>query len=205
MANKNPYQNYQSTSQSEHVEKEQPCAASSSPCEEGVTESLATEAAQESLEEQCRAAICPTCDVKQEADDTRLRALAEMENFKKRLQREHDEQAQYVTEKVLSDLLPALDSLDLAIQYGGREAACKDMLTGITMTRKLLLDSLKPHGLTPVGEVGEPFNPEIHEAMAYEDRDDLQPDHVSSMMQRGYMLKGRLLRPAKVSVSRRPV
>ena len=156
------------------------------------------------LEEQCRAVVCPACEVKREADDVRLRALAEMENFKKRLQREHDEQIRYATEHVLADLLPALDSLDLAIRYGSRDAACKDMLTGVTMTRKLLLDSLKPYGFTPVGEPGEPFDPEIHEAVSYEDRDDLPANHVSSLMQKGYLLKGRLLRPAKVAVSRSP-
>lgn len=78
------------------------------------------------------------------------------------------------------------------------------MLTGVTMTRKLLLDSLKPYGFAPVGEVGEPFDPEIHEAMSYEDSDDLPANHVSSLMQKGYTLKGRLLRPAKVAVSRSP-
>lgn len=157
-----------------------------------------------SLEEQCRESVCPVCPDKAEAEDARLRALAEMENFKKRLQRDHDEQIRYATENVLADLLPALDSLDLAIQYGSRNEACKDMLTGITMTRKLLLDSLKPHGLNVVGAEGELFNPEIHEAVAYEDRDDLQEGHVSSLHQRGYQLKERLLRPAKVSVSRKP-
>ncbi len=162
------------------------------------------EDAAQNLEEQCRAVVCPECEVKREADDVRLRALAEMENFKKRLQREHDEQIRYATENVLADLLPALDSLDLAIRYGSREAACKDMLTGVTMTRKLLLDSLKPYGFAPVGEVGEPFDPEIHEAMSYEDSDDLPANHVSSLMQKGYTLKGRLLRPAKVAVSRSP-
>ncbi len=156
----------------------------------------------EDFEEQCRAVVCPSCAVKQEADDVRLRALAEMENFKKRLQREHEDRIRYATETVLADLLPALDSLDLAIRYGSREEVCKDMLTGVTMTRKLLLDSLKPHGFIPVGEIGEPFDPEIHEAIGYEEREDMEMNLVSSLMQRGYMLKDRLLRPAKVCVSR---
>lgn len=159
---------------------------------------------QQTLEERCHAEICPKCTVKQEADDIRLRALAEMDNCKKRLQREYTEQINYATEKVLSDLLPVLDNLDLAIRYGSHAEACKDMLIGVTMTRKLMLDALKSHGLDEVGEVGEPFNPEIHEAIAYEDRDDLPANHVSSLMQKGYILKGRLLRPAKVSVSRVP-
>lgn len=127
-----------------------------------------------------------------------------MENFKKRLQRDHDEQMRYAAESVLSDLLPALDSLDLAIQYGSREAACKDLLTGVTMTRKLLLDSLKSHGFSPAGEEGRAVRPELHEAVSYEEREDMEPGMVSTLHQRGYRLKERLLRPAKVSVSRKP-
>lgn len=159
---------------------------------------------QKTLEEQCRETVCPSCTVKAEADDARLRALAEMENFKKRLQRDHDEQMRYAAESVLADLLPALDSLDLAIQYGSKETACKDLLMGVTMTRKLLLDSLKPHGFAPAGEVGEPFNPDLHEAVSYEEREDMEPGLVSTLHQKGYRLKERLLRPAKVSVSRKP-
>ncbi len=168
-----------------------------------VTETIQEEP-HKTLEEQCKESICPSCTIKAEADDVRLRALAEMENFKKRLQRDHDEQMRYAAESVLSDLLPALDSLDLAIQYGSREAACKDLLMGVTMTRKLLLDSLKSHGFVPAGEVGEPFNPDLHEAVSYEERDDMEPGMVSTLHQKGYRLKERLLRPAKVSVSRKP-
>ena len=113
----------------------------------GATEENLAETAQapeKTLEEQFREEICPTCTVKAEADETRLRALAEMENFKKRIQRDHDEYMRYASEPVLKDLLPALDSLDLAIQYGGSDETCKSLLTGVIMTRKLLLDALKP-------------------------------------------------------------
>ena len=82
--------------------------------EADVPEAEARTEPQKTLEEQCRETVCPSCAVKAEADDARLRALAEMENFKKRLQRDHDEQMRYAAESVLSDLLPALDSLDLA-------------------------------------------------------------------------------------------
>ena len=105
---------------------------------------------------------------------------------------------------ILMNLLPALDSLDLAIQYGGNDEACKSLLTGVSMTRKLILDALKNHGFDVAGEVGEPFNPDVHEAVSYEDRDDMEPGCVSTLHQRGYRLKDRLLRPAKVSVSRKP-
>ena len=72
------------------------------------------------------------------------------------------------------------------------------------MTRKLLLDALKNHGFDVAGEVGEPFNPDVHDAVSYEERDDMEPGLVSTLHQRGYRLKDRLLRPAKVSVSRKP-
>ena len=78
------------------------------------------------------------------------------------------------------------------------------MLTGVIMTRKLLLDALKNHGFDVAGEVGEPFNPDVHDAVSYEERDDMEPGLVSTLHQRGYRLKDRLLRPAKVSVSRKP-
>ena len=155
------------------------------------------------LEALCREHICPTCPTKAEADDARLRSLAEMENFKRRLQREQEEQIKYASESVLADLLPALDSLDLAIRYANAD---KDagLLQGVTMTRKLLLDALKPHGLVPVGEEGQPFDHELHEALGEEERGDMPALYIATLMQRGYKLKDRLLRPAKVIVSRAP-
>ena len=96
----------------------------------------------ENLESLCHEHVCPNCTEKRDADDARLRAAAEMDNFKKRLKREHEEQIRYAAEKVMSDLLPTLDNLDLALQYGSKDEACKDMLQGVAMTRKLLLEAV---------------------------------------------------------------
>lgn len=150
--------------------------------------------------EECKALICPDCTIHKEAEDIRIRALAEMENFKKRLQKEKDEQMAYVAESVLADLLPTLDNLDLALQYGSKNEACKDTIMGVEMTKKLLLDAVKKHGLEPVGTVGEEFNPEFHEAIAQAEDAEIPAGHIVSVMQKGYVLKGRLLRSAKVSV-----
>lgn len=157
----------------------------------------------ENLSNLCQLHICPTCPVQAEAEDARLRAAAEMENFKRRLQRDYTEQANYVGEKILTDLLPSLDSLDLAIQYAGTDPACASLLQGVVMTRKLLLDGLKIHGLVPVGEVGEAFDHEIHEAVSEELHPDKEENTVVGLLQRGYRLKARLLRPAKVVISRK--
>lgn len=138
---------------------------------------------------------------KAEMEELRLRTAAEMENFKKRLTREHQEQMRFAAEKVLGDLLPSLDNLDLALQYGSQHEACKDMLQGVAMTRKLLLDALDKNGLKALGEVGDEFNPEVHEAVGFEPNADLAPGSVTRVMQRGYKLNDRLLRAAKVMIN----
>lgn len=134
-------------------------------------------------------------------NDEKLRMLAEMDNFKKRMLREKEEQIRFAAEAVLADLLPSLDNFELALSYGKTNEACREMLQGLEMTHKLLLDALAAHGLERVGQVGEEFNPEIHEALTRENRDDMPPGHVAQLFQPGYRLKDRLLRPAKVVVS----
>ncbi len=141
-------------------------------------------------------------DFAKELEDMRLRSLAEMENYKKRLKKEKDEQIAFAAESVLSDLLPTLDNLDLALQYGSKEEACQNTLMGVEMTRKLLLDVVKKHGLEPVAKQGDEFNPELHEAIAQEENSNIPDGHIVNVMQKGYILKGRLLRPAKVCVSK---
>ncbi|MBG0775014.1 MAG: nucleotide exchange factor GrpE [Desulfovibrionaceae bacterium] len=148
----------------------------------------------------CRDRVCSACNEKEQADADRLRALAEMDNFKKRLAREQEEFRRYAAENVLADLLPVLDNLALALEHARTNEACKDIVMGVEMTRKIFLDTLRTHGLTAVGEPGEPFNPEIHEAMGREEGGG--PDTVRRVLQSGYKLGDRLLRPAKVMVGR---
>lgn len=150
----------------------------------------------------CQARVCPGCAEKQDADAERLRSLAEMDNFRKRMQREQEDFRKYAGDRVLADLLPVLDNLDLALAHGSGIDACKDFIMGVEMTRKLFLDTLERHGLTSHGTAGEPFNPEHHEAMGQEPRDDMEEGCVAQVLQRGYRLQDRLLRPAKVMVSK---
>lgn len=137
-----------------------------------------------------------------EAEEVKLRCLAEMDNYKKRLQREKEEQAAYAAEKILTDILPTLDNFDLALQYGAQAPeACKDMLVGLEMTRGMLLDVLKKHGLSPVGEVGQPFDPNDHEAVSNETDSGVEQGRITRVLQKGYRLGSRLLRPARVIVA----
>ncbi|HJD98034.1 MAG TPA: nucleotide exchange factor GrpE [Mailhella massiliensis] len=165
-------------------------------------EAPAGEKTEEELLEECRAKLCAACSVAEEANAVKLRALAEMDNFKKRLQREKEEQARYAAEKVLADLLPTLDNLDLALQYGGQSEESRNMMVGVEMTRTMLLDALKKHGLVPVGQVGQAFDPNDHEAVGQEESEGMEAGFIVRVMQKGYRLNEHLLRPARVIVSR---
>ena len=156
----------------------------------------------ENLEELCRLHICTACTVQAEAEDVRLRAMAELENVKKRLRREQEESLRFAAEAVLGDLLPSLDTLDRALEYGNGEA-CREVIQGVEMTRKLMFDALKRHGLESCGESGEPFDPEFHEAIGFALREELDDNAVAAVAQRGYLLRGRLLRPAKVLINKK--
>ena len=151
----------------------------------------------------CREHICPACPVKKEADDARLRALAEVDNARKRMEREREEHVRFAAEKVLSDILPALDNLDLALRHATPDKACKDFVLGVEMTRKLMLDSLRKHGLEMVGVVGQPFDPALHEAVGMTDDPHVADGEICVLLAPGYRLRERLLRPARVMVCRK--
>lgn len=155
----------------------------------------------EELSALCAERVCPECPEKKHADDERLRLLADMENTRKRLERDKDEFRKFAADKILGDMLPILDNLDLALQHAPDDEACKNFVLGVQMTHKMFLDTLAGHNLEPVGEVGEEFSPEIHEAVGQEEREGMEAGRVATLMKKGYKLNGRLLRPAMVVVS----
>jgi molecular chaperone GrpE len=175
---------------------------------EGEEGQQATEAevslSQDELEALCRESVCPGCDVHKAAEEVRLRALADSENVKRRLLRETEELKKYAGESILADLLPVLDNLDLALAHTANlDGACKNFVIGVDMTRKLFLDAVKGHGLVQVDAArGGEFNPEIHEAVGTMEDGELGDNSIAQVVQRGYTLKGRLLRPAKVMVAK---
>lgn len=156
----------------------------------------------DALRAECEKRICPSCQVYKQSEEQRLRALAELDNARKRLERERGEQIRFASEKVLNDILPSLDNLDLALQHANRDA-CKDFVVGVEMTRKLLQDALAKHGLTKVGEVGEEFNPALHEAVGMNADPNVENGHVCALLGSGYKLNDRLLRPARVMVCKK--
>lgn len=141
-----------------------------------------------------------------EAEEKVLRTAADAENFKKRLQREKEDQTRYANEAFMRDLLSVLDNLERALQHSesssNQEGLVEGLLEGLGMTLKGFIDTLARFGCTPVEAVGKPFDPNFHEAVSQEESSNDEPNTVLKELQKGYMLKERLLRPAMVIVSK---
>ena len=133
--------------------------------------------------------------------DKWLRLRAEMENFKKRMETEKSEHLKFGNESLLEALLPILDNLERAIDHGKNGGENSPLMVGLEMVRKEFAGILERFGVKPVPTVGEAFDPEKHEAISQQES-DLEANRVVSAAQNGYFYHDRLLRPAKVIVSR---
>ncbi|SHN65431.1 nucleotide exchange factor GrpE [Desulfovibrio litoralis] len=149
-----------------------------------------------------RERICASCNVNKEAEEAQLRALADLDNARKRLNKEKEEVLRFASEGVIGDLLPTLDTLDLAIEHAKGQEECKNFVVGVEMTRKMFLEVLQKRGLQEIGTFGEPFDPKIHEAVGLDQLPDLPDNAVVKVYGKGYMLHDRLLRAAKVVVNK---
>ena len=139
------------------------------------------------------------------ARDAQLRAIADLDNVRKRAEREIANASKYSSEKLLGDLLGAADSLDLGLAAAAKpEAQVANLAEGMQLTLKQLLATLKKYGVEPVDPQGQPFNPELHEAVTMVPSAQVAPNHVLQVMQKGYRLHDRLLRPAMVVVAKAP-
>lgn len=132
--------------------------------------------------------------------DKWLRLRAEMENFKKRMQKEKADRLRFGNEDLLKALLPILDNLNRAIDHGKNGRENSPLLAGVEMIHKELLNTLERFGVKPIPAAGEVFDPEKHEAISQEES-DLEANRVVAAVQNGYFYHDRLLRPAKVIVS----
>jgi molecular chaperone GrpE len=130
--------------------------------------------------------------------DARLRAAADLDNFKKRAQREREEIQKFGSERLLKDLLPVVDNLDRALAAAPQG---DPMAKGVELVRKGLEEALLRHGVEAFSALGKPFDPRVHEALAQLDVPGAEPGSVVAEHGRGFLLHGRLLRPAMVAVS----
>ncbi len=162
------------------------------------TAAPAAAAALPSLEEQLAAAKAEVAA----HYDRFMRAAADQENFRKRVAREKDELRQYAASRVLEDLLPVLDNLGLGLAAAKQPNAELTTLTGgVEMVMNQLKSALANHGLTEINPAGQPFDAHQHEALAQQPSAAVPEGTVLNVIRIGYLLNGRLLRPASVVVS----
>jgi len=134
--------------------------------------------------------------------DQWMRTVAELDNTRKRHQRDLENAHKYALERFVAELLGVRDSLELGVQAAQADNADVNKLReGMELTLKMLAAAMEKFQVEPLNPEGEPFNPELHQAMTLAPRDDLPPNTVVTVVQKGYTLNGRLVRPALVMVS----
>ncbi|PJC86601.1 nucleotide exchange factor GrpE [Vibrio sp. HA2012] len=138
-----------------------------------------------------------------EQQDSVLRAKAEVENMRRRTEQEVDKARKYALNKFSEELLPVIDNLERAIQAADTEnEAVKPLLEGVELTHKTFVDVIAKFGLKEINPEGEAFNPEYHQAMSIQESPDHDSNTVMFVMQKGYELNGRVIRPAMVMVAK---
>ena len=137
-------------------------------------------------------------------EDKYLRLYADTENFKKRMTRESAEREKYYNEAIIKELLPVMDNLDRALAHGGEGGGSEGILDGVRMVRKQFMDALSRFGVTEVVSVGLPFDPARQQAVMAVEAGDYDDGVGVEELQKGFFLNDRILRPAMVTVAKRP-
>ncbi|MFQ3237093.1 MAG: molecular chaperone GrpE [Paraglaciecola sp.] len=137
--------------------------------------------------------------------DSVIRAIADADNIRKRAQLDIDKARKFALEKFAAELLPVADNLERALQVADpANESIKPVVDGVELTLKSFISGIEKFGIEVIEPQGQPFNPELHQAMSMQENAELAPNTVMAVMQKGYVLNGRLLRPAMVMVSRAP-
>ena len=145
-----------------------------------------------------------TMEKLREGHEKMLRAVADLENYRKRAVKEKEEVQRFGTERLLKDFLPIIDNLERALDHGRTPADFNSLVQGIKMTRKLFEDTLTKHGVKAFSSIGKAFDPRFHEAMQHVETAEHPPGHVVMEVLKGYTLNDRLVRPALVGVAKTP-
>jgi len=138
---------------------------------------------------------------REELYDRVLRKQAEFENYKKRMDREKSDFMQFASAELMKEILNALDSFELALKNASTQAGGQNMLRGFELIYKQLQDTLLRFGLKPIEAKGKKFDPHFHQAVSTQPTDEAEENTVVEEMRKGYLLNGRLLRPAMVAVA----
>ena len=138
------------------------------------------------------------------AKDAALRAQADAMNVQRRAEQEIEKARKFALERFCGDLLSVVDNLERALESSGDEQGSAALAEGVELTRKGFIDVLAKYGVEAVDPTGEPFDPETAQAMSMIEQPDAEPNSVVAVMQKGYLLNGRLFRPAMVMVAKAP-
>ncbi len=139
----------------------------------------------------------------EEQKDSVVRAKAEVENIRRRSAQEVDKARKFALEKFANELLPVIDNMEMALQHANREDdALASMIEGVELTLKTLIDAVKKFGIEVVDPQDHAFDPEKHQAMGMQEVEGVAANTVVAVLQKGYELNGRLLRPAMVMISK---
>jgi len=134
--------------------------------------------------------------------DLYLRERADLENFRKRSQREKEEAIRFANDRLLKEMIPVLDNLERAIEHAGEKGKEGGLLEGVDMTVSMFRKVLDDFGVKPINAIGTEFDPNLHQAMGHVETDEYPPNTVSAEFQKGYTLHSRLLRPSLVMVAK---
>lgn len=183
--------------------------------EVNVEESTGTEAQEEvSAEPEVVVEESPEAQLQKELEIAReeanknheiyLRAMADMENLRKRSQREKDDLAKFGNENILREILPVIDNLERAVEHAVQDEATNGLLEGVKMTLDQFGKVLEKFNVVQIEAVGQVFDSALHQAMGQVETDEVEPNMVAQEMQKGYLLNERLLRPSLVMVAKAP-
>ena len=151
-------------------------------------------------------AVDPLSELEAQLEEMRdqvLRHQAEVQNVKRRAEQDVEKARKYALERFCNELLPVVDSLEMAIlSESPDQEDSESILKGVKLTLKMFVDTLAKFNLEQMNPEGEPFDPKLHQAVSMVENNEVEPNTVLSVMQRGYILSGRLIRPAMVVVSK---
>lgn len=136
--------------------------------------------------------------------DLYLRARADLENQRKRAQRDLEDANRYANDRLLKEMVPVLDNLERALEHAGQGSEGQGLIDGVTLTVNLFRKTLESFGVRVINAVGTPFDPNLHQAMGQVETTEQPPNTVVTEFQKGYLLNERLLRPALVMIAKAP-
>lgn len=153
--------------------------------------------------EELEAALAVSEAKVKEQQDSVLRARADIENMRRRTEQEIDKARKFALEKFAGELLPVIDNMERALELADKtDETLKPMLEGVELTLKTMTDTVEKFGLKAINPMGEAFNPEFHQAMSMQESAEHAPNTVMMVLQKGYELNGRVVRPAMVMVAK---